>query len=103
MSEHRLEGQRSGVEPPQGTIAERKRNKVLMLFMSVVGFAMLEYTVGSHLSELQLSKHAGYPNGFNKATPTISGYFRRCEAVQMADIECFRARSTCCIAAEDTG
>ena len=44
MSEHRLEGQRSGVEPPQGTIAERKRNKVLMLFMSVVGFAMLEYT-----------------------------------------------------------
>jgi len=60
-------------------------------------------TVRSHLSELQLSEHVGYPNGFNKATPTISGYFRRREAIQMADIECFRARSTCCIAAEDTG
>jgi len=46
--------------------------------------------------------HVGYPNAFSKATPTISGYFRR-RAVQMADIECFRARSTCCIAAEDTG
>ena len=60
-------------------------------------------TVGSHLSELQLSEHVGYPNAFSKATPTISSYFRRHEAVQMADIECFRARYTCCIAAEDTG
>ena len=60
-------------------------------------------TVGSHLSELQLSEHVGYPNTSSKATPTISGYIRRPEAVQMADIECFRARSTCCIAAEDTG
>ena len=34
-------------------------------------------TVGSHLSELQLSEHVGYPNAFSKATPTISGYFRR--------------------------
>ena len=33
--------------------------------------------VGSHLSELQLSEHVGYLNAFSKATPTISGYFRR--------------------------
>ena len=63
----------------------------------------IPYTVGSHLSELQLSEQVGYPNGFKKATPTISSYFRRREAVQMADIECFRACSACCIAAEDTG
>ena len=56
------------------------------------------YTVGSHLSE-----HVGYPNAFSKATPTISRYFHQREAVQIADIECFRAHSTCCIAAEDTG
>ena len=34
-------------------------------------------TVGSHLSELQLSEHISYPNAFSKAAPTISGYFRR--------------------------
>ena len=34
-------------------------------------------TVGSHLSELQLSEHVGYPNAFSKATPTISGYLCR--------------------------
>ena len=51
-------------------------------------------TVGSHLSELQLSehvsypntsvirtrqlsKHVGYPNTFSKVTPNIFGYFRR--------------------------
>ena len=32
------------------------------------------YTVGSHLSELQLSEHVCYPNAFSKATPTISRY-----------------------------
>ena len=36
-----------------------------------------ETTVGRHLSELQLSKYVGYPYAFSKATPTISGYFRR--------------------------
>ena len=36
-----------------------------------------ESTVGSHLSELQLSEHVGYLNPFSKATPTISGYFCR--------------------------
>ena len=69
--------------------------------LSSVAFTR-EVTVESHLSELQLSEHVGYPNAFSKATPTISGYFRRPKAVQMANIECFRARSTCCIAAEDT-
>ena len=39
-----------------------------------------ENTVRSYLSELQISKHIGYPNGFSKATPTISGYFCRWEA-----------------------
>ena len=34
-------------------------------------------TVRSHLSELQLSEHDGYPNAFSKAAPTISGYFHR--------------------------
>ena len=43
MSEHRLEGQRSGVEPPQGTIAERKEQSVNAFHVSS-GFAMLEYT-----------------------------------------------------------
>ena len=37
-------------------------------------------TVGSHLSELQLSEHVGYSNVFSKAAPTISGYFCWCEA-----------------------
>ena len=40
---------------------------------------------------------------FGKVKPTTFGYFCRQEAVQMAAIKCFRARSTCCIAAEDTG
>ena len=65
---------------------------------------LLDHLVAvSPISELQLSKHVGYPNAFSKATPTISGYFRQRETIQMADIECFRARSACCIAAEDTG
>ena len=40
-------------------------------------FCTHTYTVGSHLSELQLYEHVGYPNAFSKATPTISGYFCR--------------------------
>ena len=36
-------------------------------------------TVRSHLSELQLSEHVGYPNAFSKATPSISGYFCQSE------------------------
>ena len=39
-----------------------------------LGLASKAGTVGSHLSELQLSEHVSYPNTFSKATP---GYFRR--------------------------
>ena len=35
---------------------------------------MIEFTVGGHLPELQLSKYVGYPNTYSKATPTISVY-----------------------------
>ena len=62
--------------------------------------------IGSHLSKLQLSKHVGFPNAFSKVTPTIFGYFCRLEAgcaVQMANIECFSALYTHCMALEDTG
>ena len=63
------------------------------------------HTVGSHLSELQLSEHFSYQNTFSKATPTTSDNFCVQEpvTVQIADIECFRAHSTHYMAAEDTG
>ena len=64
---------------------------------------LLLNTVESHLSELQLSKHVSYPNVLRKTTPTISGCFRRREAVQMANIKCFRVSSTCCMTAVDPG
>ena len=36
--------------------------------------------LGSHLSELHLSKHIGYLNMLSKATPTIFNYFHQQEA-----------------------
>ena len=46
-----------------------------------------------------------YPNGFSKTTPTIpatSVNVKLALAVQMGDIECFRARSTHFMATEGT-
>ena len=35
----------------------------------------IPYTVGSHLSELQLSEQVGYPNGFKKPHPLFPATF----------------------------
>ena len=76
----------NGTNPTKTTLKYHTYTRLLRLGI----YSSFASTVGSHLSELQLSEHVGYPNAFSKATPTISGYFCRCEAVQMADIECFR-------------
>ena len=61
-------------------------------------------TVGSHLSELQLSKDINYLNAFSKATRTFTFLDGKLALdVQMADTKCFVAFSAHCMAAEDTG
>ena len=71
----------------QKVILEQRRLSSHLTFIEQESIPFNQTTVGSHLSELQLSKHIGYPNAFCKATPTISGYFRRVTASLLYEIE----------------
>ena len=73
----------------------------------VMQFSLQPCTVGSHLSEVQLSKRVGYPNLFvakpHNIFPANFVNKKLALAPQMGAIKCFRVRSTRCIAVDDTG
>ena len=71
-----IEGQVKGLlNIAQKVIPEQRRLSSHLTFIEQESIPFNQTTVGSHLSELQLSEHVSYPNAFRKATPTISGYF----------------------------